>query len=351
VLFSASHPTRAGNQSNVLATAADFSEASCEDMIVQIMGATNDRGIKIKLVPQSLHVPRQTWFEANRVLQSVLQNDTANNAVNVLKATNALPKGIKVNHYFTDTDAWFIRTNAPKGPTLFQRRALEFTKDNEFSTENAMAKATERYSVYWGDWQGRVRHAGRVSLNNPLAGDPGGRRSTEPAIPEPEDASAACAAANSISQRKRAPARAPPISGVRGKEAGMATQGFTNFPKGFAGGLNLRGMPLVQTQPGAVFWVSNASTLLVGQKGGSDGNRGTYDAPFSTLAGALTACTAGRGDIIFVKPGHAETISSASILSLNVAGVAIVGLGSGSNRPTLTFTTATPRTSRSPRRT
>jgi hypothetical protein len=153
-LFNSSHPTRAGNQSNVLATASDFSEASCEDMIVQIMGATNDRGIKIKLTPQSLHVPRQTWFEANRVLQSVLQNDTANNAVNVLKATNALPKGIKVNHYFTDTDAWFIRTNAPKGPTLFQRRALEFTKDNEFSTENAMAKATERYSVYWGDWRG-----------------------------------------------------------------------------------------------------------------------------------------------------------------------------------------------------
>jgi hypothetical protein len=153
-LFNSAHPTRAGNQSNVLATASDFSEASCEDMIVQIMGATNDRGIKIKLTPQSLHVPRQTWFEANRVLQSVLQNDTANNAVNVLKATNALPKGIKVNHYFTDTDAWFIRTNAPKGPTLFQRRSLEFTKDNEFSTENAMAKATERYSVYWGDFRG-----------------------------------------------------------------------------------------------------------------------------------------------------------------------------------------------------
>jgi hypothetical protein len=152
-LFSASHPTRAGNQSNALTTAADLSEASIEDMITQIMGAQNDRGIKIKLTPQSIHVPRQTWFEANRVLSSVLQNDTASNAVNVLKATNALPKGIKMNHYFTDTDAWFIRTNAPKGMTLFQRRALEFTKDNEFSTENAMAKATERYSVYWGDWR------------------------------------------------------------------------------------------------------------------------------------------------------------------------------------------------------
>jgi hypothetical protein len=76
-------------------------------------------------------------------------------------ATNALPKGIKVNHYFTDTDAWFIRTNAPKGPTLFQRRSLEFTKDNEFSTENAMAKATERYSVYWGDWRGSTARRAR----------------------------------------------------------------------------------------------------------------------------------------------------------------------------------------------
>lgn len=148
------HPTRAGDQSNVLTTAADFSEASCEDMIIQVMGATNDRGIKIKLMVQSLHVPRQLWFEANRVYTSVLQNDTASNAINVLRATNAIPKGIKVNHYLTDTDAWFMRTNAPKGPTSFQRRALEFTKDNEFSTENAMAKATERYSVLWGDWRG-----------------------------------------------------------------------------------------------------------------------------------------------------------------------------------------------------
>jgi hypothetical protein len=121
----------------------------------------------------------------------------------------------------------------------------------------------------------------------------------------------------------------------------MATQGMTTFPKGFANGLNVRGMPLVQSQPGAIFWVSNATTLLVGQKSGSDGNRGTYDAPFATIAAALSACTAGRGDIIFVKPGHAESINDATTLALNVAGVAIVGLGSGANRPTLTFGTTT----------
>lgn len=153
-LFNSAHPTRGGNQSNVLTTASDISESAIEDMVTQIMGATNNRGIKITLMPQSLHVTRQDWFEANRIYSSVLQNNTANNAVNVLRATNAFPNGIKLNHYFTDTDAWFVRTNAPKGPTLFQRRSLEFTKDNEFSTENAMAKATERYSVFWGDWRG-----------------------------------------------------------------------------------------------------------------------------------------------------------------------------------------------------
>lgn len=152
-LLATDHPTRAGNQSNELTTAADLSESSLEDLIIQIMGAQNERGMKIKLMPQSLHVPRQLWFEANRILMSVLQNDTALNAINALRATNSLPKGIKVNHYFDDSDQWFVKTNAPKGMTLFQRRGLEFTKDNEFSTENAMAKATERYSIAWGDWR------------------------------------------------------------------------------------------------------------------------------------------------------------------------------------------------------
>lgn len=151
--FSAVHPSRAGNQSNLIATAADISETAIEDLMVSIMGATNDRGIKIKLMAQSLHVSRQNFYEAHRIVDSVLQNDTAQNAVNVLKATNAFPKGVKMNHYFTDTDAWFIRTNAPKGLILWQRRAMEFTKDNEFSTENAMAKATERYSLMVGDWR------------------------------------------------------------------------------------------------------------------------------------------------------------------------------------------------------
>lgn len=114
----------------------------------------------------------------------------------------------------------------------------------------------------------------------------------------------------------------------------------SSFPQGFKNGLILRGMPLMQTQPGQVFWVSNSTTLAVGERSGSNGNDGTFYSPFATIAFALTMCKANHGDIIMVKPGHAESISSAAILVLNVAGVAIIGLGAGSSRPTLTFTTA-----------
>jgi len=99
-------------------------------------------------------------------------------------------------------------------------------------------------------------------------------------------------------------------------------------------------MPVTQAHPGQVYWVSNATTsVLPGQIGGSDGNPGTFNAPFSTIEFAVSRCIAGRGDIIFVKPGHAETIADATTLTLDVAGVAIIGLGVGSARPTLTFTT------------
>lgn len=115
----------------------------------------------------------------------------------------------------------------------------------------------------------------------------------------------------------------------------------SNYPNGFASGVSLRNVPILQTNPGRVFWVSNVTTgLIQGQRGGSNQNRGTFDSPFGTLQGALDNCAANRGDIVFIKPGHAESIASATALLFNKAGVAIVGLGSGSNRPTFTFTTA-----------
>lgn len=153
-LCATDHSTSSGDQSNELTTAADLSEASLEDLIIQIMGATNDKGLKISLMPRKLIVPRQLWFEANRILKSVLQNDTANNAVNVLKSTNAIPEGIKVNHYLTDADAWFVRTNAPNGLKCYEREAISFAQDNDFGTKNALAASYERYSFYWTDFRG-----------------------------------------------------------------------------------------------------------------------------------------------------------------------------------------------------
>ncbi len=115
---------------------------------------------------------------------------------------------------------------------------------------------------------------------------------------------------------------------------------YSHFKNGFANGVTIRGIPLQQSQPGEVFFVGNSSVVASGGIGGSNGNKGTYQQPFGTIQYAKSLCVAGRGDIIFVLPGHAETISTAAILTLDKAGVAIVGLGSGSLRPRLTFTAA-----------
>lgn len=147
-LISTAHVnTTGGTYSNALSPAADLSETALEDMCIQIMGATSDRGLLISVMPQSLHIPRQEWFNAHRILTSVLQSGTANNDVNVLKATNAFPGGIKLNHYFTDADAWFVRTNCPNGMQMFWRNQPMFSQDNDFDTKNAKAASYMRFSV------------------------------------------------------------------------------------------------------------------------------------------------------------------------------------------------------------
>lgn len=143
-----------GTYSNRLATPADLSEASLEDLIIQIMNATQDRGLRISIMPESLHISTAEYYNAHRILKSVLQNDTGNNAINVLKATNAFPKGIKLNHYFTDPDAWFIRTNIPNGMTMFWRNKPQFEQDNDFDTKNAKAATYMRFSVGCTDPRG-----------------------------------------------------------------------------------------------------------------------------------------------------------------------------------------------------
>lgn len=139
--------TSGGTYSNILSPATDLSEASIEDLCVQIMGTSTDRGLLISIMPQSLHIPRQEWYNANRILQSVLQPDSASNNINVLKATNAFPKGIKLNHYFTAPHAWFVRTNCPNGMTMFWRDRPTFDQDNDFDTKNLKASSYMRFSV------------------------------------------------------------------------------------------------------------------------------------------------------------------------------------------------------------
>lgn len=114
---------------------------------------------------------------------------------------------------------------------------------------------------------------------------------------------------------------------------------MANFPQAFANGMMVRGLPILQAQPGKVIWLNNSPVLEVGCVAGADTNRGTYYRPMATLAGAQAMCIPGAGDIIVVKPGHAETISSATALTMNVSDVAVVGLGGGVNRPQFTLDT------------
>ena len=136
-----------GTYSNELSPAADLSEAALEDICIQIMGVQTDRGLLISVMPESLHIPRQEWFNANRILKSVLQPDSASNNINVLKATNAFPKGLKLNHYFTAPHAWFVRTNCPNGMQMYWRDKPQFDQDNDFDTKNAKAATYLRFSV------------------------------------------------------------------------------------------------------------------------------------------------------------------------------------------------------------
>ena len=146
-LSSLLHPSLAGNFQNELTTPADFSEASLEDMLILIGQAKNERGLNIALKAMKLIIPVNLQFEAARVLKSTLRSNTAENDINALKGI----VDYTVNHYLTDTDAWFVKTDCPNGMQRFDRRAMSFTRDNDFDTENAKAKATVRFSVGWTD--------------------------------------------------------------------------------------------------------------------------------------------------------------------------------------------------------
>ena len=137
-----------------------MSEAALEQACIDIAGFKNDRGLAISVMPDKLIIPKELMFEAERILKSTLQYDTANNAVNALKSTGIFKNGVTVNHYLTDADAWFIRTNCPDGMKMFKRRDTEFAMDNDFDTENAKYKASFRLSFGVTDPRGIYGSAG-----------------------------------------------------------------------------------------------------------------------------------------------------------------------------------------------
>lgn len=153
-LCSTAHPnTSGGTWANTPAVATDLSETALEDAVIAIMGLQNDRGLLINIMPQTLHIPRQEVFTAQRILQTTYQTGTANNDINVIKSGNYLPGGFKVNHYFTSPHAWFIRNNIPgkTGMKYYERVGVQFDQDNDFDTMNVKAKGYERYSFGWTD--------------------------------------------------------------------------------------------------------------------------------------------------------------------------------------------------------
>lgn len=140
-----------GTWQNELTNAQDLSEAALEEACITIGKWTNDRGLQINVRPQSLHIPVDLEFEANRILQSPLRVGTAENDLNAIRYLGKFPKGINVHHYFTDTDAWFIRNDCDDGMKYYEREADDFDEDNEFETKNLKYQATARYSFGWSD--------------------------------------------------------------------------------------------------------------------------------------------------------------------------------------------------------
>lgn len=158
-LIASDHPTVNGTQSNTLSVAADLSESSLEDMMINLMNATDSTGLRIALQAKKLIVAPNEAFNATRILKSSGQNDTANNAVNALKNMGYLSE-VVVWPFLTDADAWFVKTDVPNGLILFNRRAASLQKDSDFDTGNYKHKATERYVPGWGDWRGIFGSAG-----------------------------------------------------------------------------------------------------------------------------------------------------------------------------------------------
>jgi hypothetical protein len=147
VLFSTAHPLASGGtNSNKPGTDVDLNETSLEAAVIQIAGWTDERSMLIAAKPRKLIVPPNLMFVATRLLETELRVGTNNNDVNALKSMSAIPEGFTVNHFLTDTNAWFIKTDVPNGLKHFVRVPLATGMDGDFDTGNVRYKGRERYS-------------------------------------------------------------------------------------------------------------------------------------------------------------------------------------------------------------
>ena len=150
-LFSASHPLVTGGVNSNRLTASDLNETSLEAAVIQIAGWTDERGLLIAAKPGKLVVPPALMFVAKRLLDTELRVATADNDINALKAMGSIPGGYTVNHFLTDTNAWFLTTDVPNGMKHFVRTPLQNSMDGDFDTGNVRYKSRERYSFGWSD--------------------------------------------------------------------------------------------------------------------------------------------------------------------------------------------------------
>ena len=146
VLCSASHPLVSGGTNSNILSAADLNETSLEAAVIQIAGWTDERGLLIAAKPAKLIIPPALMFVATRLLETELRVSTNNNDINALKNNGSIPEGYRVNHFLTDTNAWFLCTDVPNGLKHFVRTPLANSMDGDFDTGNVRYKSRERYS-------------------------------------------------------------------------------------------------------------------------------------------------------------------------------------------------------------
>ena len=153
-LCATDHPTLSGTQKNELSTAADLNETSLEQMLIDIADMKDERGMKIALQGVKMIIPVNLQFTAERLMKSAGRIGTADNDLNAVRSMGMVPQGYVVNNFLTDTDAFFIKTDAPNGLKMFTRAPIRTAMEGDFDTGNVRYKARERYSFGFSDWRG-----------------------------------------------------------------------------------------------------------------------------------------------------------------------------------------------------